>query len=201
MDMEVREPLVAYGKNKFTEEEYLQMERHSPLKHEYYQAEIFSMSGAGKRHIVIFRNLFGDMAHRLKGKRCQPYGSDMRIHIPQNTLYTYPDISIFCGDIFDFGSDEDNAVGPSVIIELLSPSTKNYDKGEKFTLYRDIPSLKEYIMVDSEKLCIEVFRINEKGHWELEEYKSAGDILEIRTVEYRVSLSTIYEGTRLTATE
>jgi Uma2 family endonuclease len=197
MDMELREPLVAYGKNKFTEEEYLQMERQSPVKHEYYRSEIFAMSGAGKRHNVLFSNLFGDLAFRLKGKPCRPFGSDMRVHIPQNTLYTYPDISIFCGDIFNFGKDEDNAIGPSVIIELLSPSTSSYDRGEKFVLYRDIPSFKEYILVDSEKIHVEVFRVNDKNHWELEEYKSAGDILEIKTVGLFFPLTEIYDGTKL----
>jgi Uma2 family endonuclease len=198
MDLEVREPLVAYGKSKFTEEEYLQMERASALKHEYYRGEIFAMSGAGNRHNIIFSNLFGILAYRLKGKPCQPYGSDMRVHIPENTLYTYPDVSIFCYDLLDDASpNEDNAVGPTVIIEILSRSTKNYDRGEKFMLYRDIPSLKEYIMVDSEKLHIEAFSVNENGLWELREHKKANEFLEIKTVAISFVLADIYERTRL----
>jgi Uma2 family endonuclease len=198
MDTEVREPLVAYGKSKFTEDEYLQMERASPLKHEYYRGEIFAMSGAGNRHNIIFSNLFGTIAYSLKGKPCRPFGSDMRVHIPENTLYTYPDISIFCRDLLDMSMDEDNVEGPAVIIEILSPSTKNYDRGEKFRLYRDIPSLREYIMVDSENLYIEAFSVNENGLWELKEYKKTNDILEIKTVAISVALAEIYEGTRLT---
>src|SRR5258708_37941555 len=98
---EVREPEVVYGKSKFTAEEYLEMERASVTKHEYYRGEIFAMAGASKEHNVIFINLIRDIASWLKGKPCQPYGSDMRVHIPENTLFTYTDISIFFRDIFD----------------------------------------------------------------------------------------------------
>lgn len=191
MDLEIREPIVAYGKKNFTIEEYLEMERASIEKHEYYQGEIFAMSGAGIPHNIIFSNVFREVAYALKGKSCQPFGSDMRTYIPENTLFTYPDISIYCGDINDY--NEDTLMQPSVIIEILSPSTKNYDRGEKFKLYRDIPTLKEYILIDSESIAIEVFRLNEHDHWELEEYKKPGDILSIRTVQLSLPLGEIYE--------
>jgi Uma2 family endonuclease len=87
---EVREPMVAYGKKTFTIEEYLDYENASPGKHEYYQGEIFAMAGAGLRHNLLFSNLFTEIGIRLKGKKCKPYGSDMRTHIPENGLFTYP---------------------------------------------------------------------------------------------------------------
>jgi Uma2 family endonuclease len=121
----------------------------------------------------------------------------MRVHIPENTLFTYPDISIFCKDITAEGNDNDNFTEPSVIIEILSPSTKNYDRGDKFKLYRDIPTLKEYILVDSESINIEAFRLNEHNHWELEEYKKMEDTLSIQTVQLSLSLSEIYEGIKV----
>src|SRR6266508_5703728 len=99
MDFEIREPIIAYGKKKFTIEEYLELERASTEKHEYYQGEIFAMAGASDNHNEIFSNVFGDLAYRLKGKSCKPYGSDMRTHIPENSLFSYPDISIFCKNI------------------------------------------------------------------------------------------------------
>src|SRR5882757_5579122 len=134
--METREPEVAYGKSKFTIQEYLEMERASDHKSEYYKGEIFAMSGAGARHNIIFSNLFGDLSYRLKDHPCHPYGSDMRIHIPENTLFTYPDISIICGDINTSPEDKDTGIQPSVLIEILSPTTRNYDRGGKFKLYR-----------------------------------------------------------------
>ncbi|MGC4234737.1 MAG: Uma2 family endonuclease [Niabella sp.] len=136
---------------------------------------------------------------KLKGKPCKPFGSDMRIHIPENTLFTYPDISIICGDIISAEEDEDTALLPSVLIEILSPSTKNYDRGEKFKLYRDIPSLKEYILVDSESVNIEAFRLNAHSHWELEEYRSLKDILTIKTIDVAISIQDIYNDTKLTS--
>ncbi|MBE7173526.1 MAG: Uma2 family endonuclease [Williamsia sp.] len=195
--METKEPAIAYGNRKFTVEEYLERERAGDRKHEYFQGEIFAMSGASLRHNVIFKNLYGTLAYSLKGHPCQPYGSDMRIHIPQNTLYTYPDIAIICRDIMEDGADTDNFIEPSVLIEILSPSTRNYDRGTKFKLYRDIPSLQEYILVDSEIIGVEVFRLNKEGHWQLEEYKNGDEFLQIRTVGFQLSLSEIYLGTKL----
>ncbi|MCO5235432.1 MAG: Uma2 family endonuclease [Chitinophagaceae bacterium] len=194
MEMEVREPLVAYGKQKFTVGEYLAMEEDAVEKHEYYKGEIFAMSGAKVPHNTICSNLFGELAIRLKGKKCRPYGSDQRIHIESNTLFTYPDISVICGEPVTLNNDNWNVLNPAVIIEILSPSTKNYDRSEKFMLYRDIPSLKEYILVDSEHLHIEAFRLNATHRWELEEYRSTKDQLHIKAINEAIPLADIYAG-------
>ena len=195
--MEVRDPLTVYDKKKLSVEEYLRFERESLEKHEFYEGEVFAMAGAGRRHNKIFSNIFGPLAYLLKGKPCQPFGSDMRVHIPENTLFTYPDISIFCSDVLSSKQDEDTVIQPCVLIEILSPSTKSYDRGEKFKLYRDIPSLKEYILIDTEAIRIEAFRINDKGHWELEEYKQLSEILTIPTLSIHIAVSEIYEGTKI----
>ncbi|MBS1574253.1 MAG: Uma2 family endonuclease [Bacteroidetes bacterium] len=195
--MELREPYVAYGKKKFTEKEYLELEDTSEAKHEYYKGEIFAMAGVGHRHNIIFSNLFGDLAFRLKGKKCRPYGSDFRIHIPENTLYTYPDISIVCRDILEDNNSKNSSINPDVIIEILSPSTKTYDRGDKFKLYRDIPLLKEYILVDSESISVEVFRLNLQNHWELVEYKQSSEWVPIQTIGLNFLLEEIYSGTKL----
>lgn len=195
--MEVKEPAVAYGKNKMTIEEYLQFEKTAEVKHEYYRGEVFAMAGAKPRHNVISKNLIRDIATALRGNPCQPYGSDMRINVPVNTLFTYPDISIICGDIVPSEFDEDTATQPLVIIEILSKSIKDYDRIGKFKLYRDIPTLKEYILVDSESVNIEAFRMNSNNHWELEEYKTVADKLAIPSVQVYISIADIYEGTKL----
>ncbi len=194
---EVREPAVAYGRNKFTTEEYLQMEKNSAVKHEFYSGEIFDMSGASTRHNIITVNLIIALGNALKGNPCRPYGSDMRIHIPENSLFTYPDISIICGEVIFSPEDEDTAIRPTVIIEILSPSTSQYNRGAKFKLYRDIPTLKEYILVESELITVEAYRINEKDRWELQEYKSLSDILNIPVVNIQIPLADIYEATKL----
>ena len=195
--MEVKEPAIAYSKEKISIEAYLEMENASLEKHEYYKGEVFAMSGAKLPHNKIFKNLLGNLFIKLKGKKCQPYGSDARIHIESNTLFTYPDISIVCGEVLTLNNDEYNVLNPTVIVEILSPSTKNYDRGEKFKLYRDISSLKEYILVDSESMHIEVFRLNESNHWELEEYDDVNSNLYIKAINKEISISEIYEGVNI----
>jgi Uma2 family endonuclease len=195
--MEVRDPIVVYNKRKITIEEYLEFERASIEKHEYFQGEVLAMAGASPRHNVIFKNLFIGLGIRLKGKSCQPYGSDFRVHIPENTLFTYPDISVICGEIISSEIDSNTFIHPTAIIEILSPSTRNYDLGGKFKLYRDIPTLKDYIVVDSESINIEAHRLNQNQHWELEEYKSLNEVLEINCVKIALPLGEIYDGTKL----
>ena len=112
--------------------DYLNAERLALDKHEYFQGEIFAMSGASIPHNRIFSNTFGDICFKLRGKKCEPFGSDLRIHIPKNSLFTYPDISIICGEIETTDDKFDTITNPSVIIEILSPSTRDYDIGKKF---------------------------------------------------------------------
>jgi Uma2 family endonuclease len=195
--MEVNEPAVAFSKQKMSIEEYLEMENASTEKHEYYKGEIFAMGGAKMPHNRISSNLLIALGSKLKGKKCQPYGSDARIHIESNTLFTYPDISIICGEIITLNNDDYNVLNPTVIIEVLSKSTANYDRGEKFKLYRDIAALKEYILVDPERTDIEIFRLNENGHWELEEYRSLADTVIIKSINETILLSDIYDGVRI----
>lgn len=195
MKWELREPVVAYGKKILTEAEYLAFEEAAERKHEYYRGQVFAMAGVGLQHNIIFSNVIRDLGYALKGKPCRPFGSDMRVHIPENTLYTYPDISVFCKKFLD--ADAKYGTEPTVIIEILSPSTKDYDRGRKFELYKDIPTLKEYILIDSEKMHVEVYRLNSYKNWELQEYKSPDDKLEIKQVAWSMLLKDIYEDTKL----
>lgn len=195
--MEIKEPAVAYSKQKLTIEQYLEFENATDEKHEYYQGEIFAMSGAKITHHEIVVNTLSSIRQSLKGKSCKPYNSDQRIYIEKNTLFTYPDISVFCDGIVTLDNDEMNAVNPVILIEVLSPSTKEYNRGTKFKLYRDIPTLKEYILIDSETINVEVFSINREGYWELREYKMISDTLTINTIQMQLELEEIYSGTKL----
>ena len=198
MENELREPAVAYGKSKFSIEEYLEVEKTSEEKHEFYRGEIFVMSGSKVSHNTIAVNLTVLLGQKLKGKSCKPFNSDQRIYIPENSLFTYPDISIICGEILTLNNDDWNILNPSVIIEVLSPGTKDYDRGGKFKLYRDINTLKEYILVDTETISIEVFRINDNGYWQLEEYKKIDSTLLVKAVQISIPVAEIYQGIKLT---
>jgi Uma2 family endonuclease len=192
MDEIVNEPAVAYQKRHYTVEEYLEMEKASTVKHEYFQGEIFAMSGAGDNHNEIFSNVFTELGNKLKGKPCRPYGSDKRMNIPENTLFTYPDISIYCNGLIHSEFDDDTSILPTVIIEILSPSTRNYDKGKKFNLYKDIPSLKEYIMIESESVLVEAYYINEEKNWAHNQHKELSEALTFVSMGFNIALSDIY---------
>ncbi len=155
------------------------------------------MSGAGARHNIISVNILILLGNALKGKGCRPYGSDMRIHIPENTLFTYPDISVICGEVKSIKEDKNTATQPTAIFEILSPSTNNYDRGIKFMLYRAIPSLKDYILVDSQSIHVEHFTINKEGLWQLEEYNMLQHEVVIESLHVRLLLEQLYEDTQL----
>ncbi len=197
LNMEVNEPAHAYQKKFYSIEEYLQMENEAVEKHEYYKGEIFAMSGAGPRHNIISINIIVSLGNSLKGKSCQPFGSDMRIHIPENTLFTYPDISVICGDIINPGQDENSATNPTVIFEILSPSTRNYDRGVKFMLYRAIPTLKEYVLIEAESIHVEQFAINKEGLWQLKEFSGKEDELTLESLNVNLMLRDIYDRCKL----
>jgi len=196
MEEIVNEPTTEYKKRHFTVAEYLEMEKTSQEKHEYFQGEIFSMAGASTNHNEIFSNLFLEIGGKLKGKQCRPYGSDLRTHIVANGLFTYPDISIYCNGLSQSNIDAESFVEPTVIIEILSPSTKDYDRGHKFDLYKDIPTLKEYILIDSEAILVEVFYLTGNSNWELIEYKEISNSLKFATMGFEIALSDIYNHVR-----
>jgi Uma2 family endonuclease len=191
MENEVKEPVPQY--NFISAEEYLERERAANDKHEYYKGEIFAMSGASLEHNKITINLTALLKNKLKDKGCRPYGNDLRIHIPPNTLFTYPDISIICGKPELTDDKFDTATNPIVLIEILSPSPRNYDMGIKFKLYRDIPTLKEYILIDSENVYVEKHVRHADHTWLLSELKNRQDLLQIEAVQVSVSLNDIYE--------
>ncbi len=192
MENIVNEPALKY--NYISAEEYLAEERAATEKHEYYQGEIFAMSGASLKHNKLFSNVFSDIANKLKGKGCQPFGSDLRIHIPENTLYTYPDISVFCGDPNLTDDHFDTATNPTLIIEILSKTTRDYDLGGKFKLYRDIKSLQAYLVVDSLSIYAELHTKQTNNQWQLQEFKNNNDIIPIDCLEINILVKDIYEN-------
>jgi len=187
------QPAVKY----YTQEEYLAFERQALEKHEYYKGEIFNMAGASINHNKLLMNFIGETRNFLKGKSCDVFGSDLRIHIPSNTLYTYPDAVIVCNDLETLDNEADTILNPVVIIEILSPSTQSYDRGDKFMLYRSIQSLQEYILIDSLSVKVEHYTRQPNGTWLLQEWKSLPDNLFISSINFTFPLSELYSGVKL----
>lgn len=153
------------ARKTFTESEYLELERNADFKSEYYNGEIFAMAGATLIHNKIVSNLIFLLNQFLKDKPCDVYPSDLRLQVEKSGLYTYPDITIVCGKTELLDNKFDTLKNPTVLIEVLSDSTEKYDRGQKFSFYREIPSLKEYILVSSKTMKIEKFKRLEDGNY------------------------------------
>jgi len=195
MENEVKEPAPKF--NFVSQEAYLAMERASDTKHEYYKGEVFAMSGASWEHNVIVKNINTLILPYLKGKPCDMFGSDLRIHVPENTLYTYPDFSIICGKPETNDEEKDTIIKPSAIIEVLSKSTKDYDRGSKFMLYRSINTLNEYITIDSLSISIEIYTRNSDNTWILSEFKQLHDSFVLSTIGLTLLLKDVYEDVKI----
>lgn len=191
MENEVKEPAPKF--NYVSPEQYLAMERAATEKHEYYKGEVFLMSGASPSHNDISYNINRLVAPPLHGKGCKLYGSDFRIHIPESSLFTYPDFSIVCGKAETSDIYADNLTNPAVIIEILSKSTRNYDRGMKFSLYRSIKTLQEYILIDSTSITVESYARQNDNSWLLKEFKQLPDTIFISTIGLTLSLKDIYD--------
>ena len=188
------EPVAAYGKRGFTIEDYLEMEASANQKHEYYKGEIFAMAGARADHNKIVFNMAILLNRKLEGRGCEIFNSDQRVHVKANTLFTYPDLTIVCGDPVYYNDDEMNLTNPVVIVEVLSPSTKGYDRGDKFELYKGIPSLREYLLVDSQSVLVEHFHKDAKGDWILQTYNKGTDTISIETAGASLLLADMYKN-------
>jgi Uma2 family endonuclease len=173
-------------------EDYLEGERISPIKHEYIRGEIYAMAGASKAHGIVAGNLFSILKNHLRGSSCTTYMADIKVRIETADVYYYPDITV-TGDRQDSMSlNEDFIRYPRLVIEVLSPTTAAFDRGDKFADYRTIESLEEYVLVNQEKMGVECFRRNSEGLWVLYPYK-IGEKIHLASIDLRFSIETIYE--------
>jgi Uma2 family endonuclease len=150
------------------------------------------MAGARADHNKIVFNMGILLDRKLEGGGCELFNSDQRVHVKANTLFTYPDLTIVCGNPIFYQDDEMNLTNPVIIIEVLSPSTKSYDRGDKFELYKGLPTLKEYLLVDSQSVLLEHFHKDEKEDWILQTYGKLTDTVSIETVGVSLLLDDIY---------
>ncbi len=182
-------------KKKFiSPEEYFNMEESAECKHEYYHGEIFAMTGASVNHNLITSNVIVLLGNSLQNSSCLIFPSDMKIQIDKNNHYAYPDISVICGDIEYAENRNDIIANPVVIFEILSASTKDYDRGSKFTAYRNIASLKEYVLIDQYSVFVEHFFKKEKDEWGLKIYKNIADQLNISSIDAVLPLVSVYKN-------
>lgn len=173
-------------------EEYLARERRSETRHELRDDGIVAMSGASRAHGRISWNLSGVLYPQLEAHGCEAYVADMRVLIPVTERYTYPDFVVVCGEPEFEDRELDTLLNPVLIIEILSPSTEDYDRGRKLFQYRSIPSLRAILLIAQDRLHVEQYLRQDDGSWLLTDTDSAKGVLDLSMVGARLALSDLY---------
>ena len=181
---------------RLTPEQYLRRERDAQQKHEYYHGEVFAMAGGSPDHSLIIANVTRELGNRLRSGPCRVYESNLRVRVPRTTLYTYPDVSVICGDRqFDpLDAAKETVLNPSLIVEVLSPSTESWDRGGKFQNYREIDSLREYVLVASDKALVETFLRQPDGTWVLNPSSGRAAVAPLKSLGVDLPLAEVYDG-------
>ncbi len=177
-----------------SEEEYLTMEEVSPVKHEYFNGEIFQMAGASDNHNTIAMNIAADLHQQLKKRDCKVYQNDMRLYIEKEEIYTYPDVMVVCGkpEIKKY-KGLDNILNPVLIVEVLSDSTADYDKGAKFEQYRTIETFKEYLLVSQDAKQLTRYTKQSDGSWNLMDFIGDKTNIELFSINCKLTIDDIYD--------
>jgi Uma2 family endonuclease len=173
--------------------EYLEQERRADRKSEYFQGEVFAMAGASRRHGLIVTNLIRELGQQLKGRPCEVYASDLRLRVTPAGLYTYPDVMVVCGDVQFADDRKDTVLNPVVLIEVLSESTRDYDRGRKFEYYRTLPSLREYLTVAQDKPHVEHWTRQQEDRGMLVEFHNLSQIIPLESIACALPLAEIYD--------
>ncbi len=192
------ERLVAAGAAHvtYTPAEYLRLERAAETKSEYPHGEIVAMAGASRTHNRIVLNLGSELHRLLRGSPCEAFVSDMRVRVSRTGLYTYPDVVVACGESRFDDDHVDTLLNPVVLVEVLSPSTEAYDRGEKFAHYRRLDSLQEYLLLSQDKVRVERY-VRRGEEWVLSELNGLDDILSVEAIACHVRLGDVYERVEL----
>lgn len=183
-----------------TPQEYLIIERKAESRSEYYQGEMSLMSGASRKHNLIVGNIYACLHQQLRQRDCEVYASDMRVCVTPSGLYTYPDVIVVCG-MPEFEDEEvDTLLNPTVVIEVLSRSTRNYDRGDKFEHFRALPSVLDYLLVAQEKMLVEHFARQPDNFWLFSEARAPQQVVHFRSIECELKVADIYEKVNFSET-
>jgi Uma2 family endonuclease len=184
---------------RLSPEEYLEIERQAERKSEYYAGEMFAMPGAPATHNILAANFLGILHGEFRRRNCLVFQSDMRVHVPATGLYTYPDVSAVCGDPVYIDNRRDTLLNPTVIVEVLSPSTESYDRGRKFEHYRTVPSLLHYVLVATDRVSVDLYTRESDGRWVLGPLEYPESIVDLSAIGVHLAVRDLYEKTGLIA--
>lgn len=177
----------------YTPEEYLELEEKAEFRSEYRNGEIVPMAGGTTRHNEISLNVATSLKFSLKGQKYRVYMSDVRLWIPPNRQYTYPDVMLIQSEPIYLENTTTTVTNPRLIVEVLSKSTGNYDRGEKFDYYRSIPELQEYLLIDQSCYHVMQYVKTNQGQWLLTDYTKAEETIKLGSVDLSLTLNDIYD--------
>jgi Uma2 family endonuclease len=181
----------AQPQSRLTPEEYLELDRASDIRHEYYNGHMYAMAGGSYRHARIIHNLGRALGNVLDGTPCEVTENEVRVQT-LGALYVYPDIVVVCGEPKFIDGQADTLLNPTVLIEVLSPSTEAYDRGFKSAQYRTLDAVQEYALVSQTEARVEVFRRQPGGHWLLSEFVGLDTEAHFDSVNARIQLKEVY---------
>ncbi|MDQ7784954.1 MAG: Uma2 family endonuclease [Desulfomonilaceae bacterium] len=186
---------LASPQSRCSPEQYLALERQAEYKSEFVNGMIIAMAGASRSHSLIVVNLSREVSRQLLGRPCETYSSDMRVKVSNTGLYTYPDLVAVCGEVRFDDEHADTLLNPTVIVEVLSPSTEAYDRGEKFAHYRRLESLQEYVLVSQDKVRIESY-VRQGAQWLLSEVSGLDGTVRLESIGCDLVLRDVYDKVR-----
>lgn len=186
-------------KTHLTPEEYLAIERKAEYKSEYFNGEMFAMAGASERHALIVTNVVAELRGQLRHRPCTVYSTDLRVRVSPTGLYTYPDVIVVCGQAQFADDQKDTLLNPTLIVEVLSESTKDYDRGGKFEHYRSLASLSEYVLIAQDKHHVEHFVRQPDNRWLLSETNRLEDTIHLPSIDCALALTEVYDKVEMPA--
>jgi len=184
----------ALAEQFLTEEEYWALEEISPIKHEYFDGRLYAMAGGSRQHALLAANTIIALGNQLRGKPCRAVGSDQRVKIEESGLNTYPDVVVYCADARFDPRHRDTLLDAVVILEVLSPSTENYDRTDKFDHYKRIGALRDYLLIEPRRLRVEHFHRAQNGDWIVRIADSMESALALDSIGGVLALRDVYDG-------
>ena len=178
--------------HEFTVAEYWRMEAETPLKHEFFQGQIYAMAGTSSDHNRIAVDVTVALANQLRGKPCETFAGDQRLKIEATTLQTYPDVMVACPPLRYDPADKHTLTDATVIVEVLSPSTANYDRHEKFDNYKHLDSLRHYLLIEQKQIKVVHHFLDDNGAWHSETLSAPEAVVHLDAVSCQLELSEVY---------
>ena len=183
----------AIAERYVTEAEYWEWEQSSPIKHEYFDGRLYAMSGGSNKHATLCLNAGATLRGLLRGKPCRAVGSEQRVKIEATGLESYPYVAVHCPPFRFMGSQNEVLLNPTVIVEVLAPSTAGFDRGKKYEHYKQIETLRDYLLVSQDSVHVDHYHRLENGDWLLQTSIRMGDILTLEAIGCTLPLRDVYE--------